>query len=29
MAHPIVTSSEDILSGMPVFSGSRVPVQET
>ena len=27
MAHPIVTSSPDILSGTPVFAGTRVPVQ--
>ena len=27
MAQPIVTSSPDILSGMPVFAGTRVPVQ--
>ena len=27
MAHPIVTSSPDILSGSPVFAGTRVPVQ--
>ena len=27
MAHPIVTSSPDILSGAPVFAGTRVPVQ--
>jgi uncharacterized protein (DUF433 family) len=27
MAHPIVTSSQDILSGTPVFAGTRVPVQ--
>jgi uncharacterized protein (DUF433 family) len=27
MAQPIVTSSPDILSGMPVFTGTRVPVQ--
>ena len=27
MAEPIVTSSRDILSGTPVFAGTRVPVQ--
>jgi uncharacterized protein (DUF433 family) len=27
MAHPIVTSSPDILSGTPVFAGTRVPIQ--
>ena len=27
MAQPIVTSSQDILSGTPVFTGTRVPVQ--
>jgi uncharacterized protein (DUF433 family) len=27
MASPIVTSSPDILSGAPVFAGTRVPVQ--
>ena len=27
MAQPIVTSSPDILSGTPVFTGTRVPVQ--
>ena len=27
MAHQIVTSSPDILSGTPVFAGTRVPVQ--
>jgi len=27
MASPIVTSSPDILSGTPVFAGTRVPVQ--
>lgn len=27
MAHPIVTVSPDILSGTPVFAGTRVPVQ--
>jgi len=27
MAEPIVTSSPDILSGTPVFAGTRVPVQ--
>ena len=27
MAQLIVTSSPDILSGMPVFTGTRVPVQ--
>ncbi len=27
MAEPIVTSSRDILSGAPVFAGTRVPVQ--
>jgi uncharacterized protein (DUF433 family) len=27
MTHPIVTSSADILSGTPVFAGTRVPVQ--
>ena len=27
MREPIVTSSPDILSGMPVFAGTRVPVQ--
>lgn len=27
MANPIVTSSPDILSGTPVFAGTRVPVQ--
>lgn len=27
MTRPIVTSSPDILSGTPVFAGTRVPVQ--
>jgi len=27
MAHPIVTSSPDVLGGTPVFAGTRVPVQ--
>jgi uncharacterized protein (DUF433 family) len=27
MEQPIVTSSPDILSGAPVFAGTRVPVQ--
>jgi uncharacterized protein (DUF433 family) len=27
MGQPVVTSSPDILSGTPVFAGSRVPVQ--
>jgi uncharacterized protein (DUF433 family) len=27
MAEPIVISSADILSGTPVFAGTRVPVQ--
>jgi uncharacterized protein (DUF433 family) len=27
MAEPIVTASPDILSGIPVFAGTRVPVQ--
>jgi uncharacterized protein (DUF433 family) len=27
MAEPIITSSPDVLSGTPVFSGTRVPVQ--
>lgn len=27
MAHVIVTSSPEILSGMPVFADTRVPVQ--
>jgi len=27
MGHPIVTSAPDILSGTPVFAGTRVPVQ--
>lgn len=27
MAQPIVTSSPEILSGAPVFAGTRVPVQ--
>jgi uncharacterized protein (DUF433 family) len=27
MNRPIVTSSPDILSGAPVFEGTRVPVQ--
>jgi uncharacterized protein (DUF433 family) len=27
MPDPIVTSSPDILSGTPVFAGTRVPVQ--
>ena len=27
MPQPIVTSSPDILSGAPVFAGTRVPVQ--
>ena len=27
MAQPIVTSSPDVLSGTPVFTGTRVPVQ--
>ena len=27
MGQPIVTSSPDVLSGTPVFAGTRVPVQ--
>jgi uncharacterized protein (DUF433 family) len=27
MEKPIVTSSPDVLSGAPVFAGTRVPVQ--
>ncbi len=27
MSEPIVTASPDILSGAPVFTGTRVPVQ--
>ena len=27
MPEPIVTSSPDVLSGTPVFAGTRVPVQ--
>ena len=27
MARPVVTSSPEILSGAPVFAGTRVPVQ--
>jgi uncharacterized protein (DUF433 family) len=27
MGHPIVTRSPDVLSGTPVFAGTRVPVQ--
>jgi len=27
VAGPIVTSSPDVLSGTPVFAGTRVPVQ--
>jgi uncharacterized protein (DUF433 family) len=27
MEQPIVTSSRDVLSGAPVFAGTRVPVQ--
>ena len=27
MAQPIVTSSPDIMSGTPVFAGTRIPVQ--
>lgn len=27
MVEPIVTSSPDVLSGTPVFAGTRVPVQ--
>lgn len=27
MVEPIVTASPDILSGTPVFAGTRVPVQ--
>jgi uncharacterized protein (DUF433 family) len=27
MEQPIVTSSPDVLSGAPVFAGTRVPVQ--
>jgi len=27
MAEPIVTSSPDVLSGTPVFAGTRVPIQ--
>jgi uncharacterized protein (DUF433 family) len=27
MGQPVVTSSPDILSGTPVFAGTRVPVQ--
>jgi uncharacterized protein (DUF433 family) len=27
MGEPIITSSPDVLSGAPVFAGTRVPVQ--
>ena len=27
MSDPIVTSSPDVLSGTPVFAGTRVPIQ--
>jgi uncharacterized protein (DUF433 family) len=27
MAHPTVSTSPDVLSGAPVFPGTRVPVQ--
>ncbi len=27
MDHPVVTASPDVLSGTPVFAGTRVPVQ--
>ena len=27
MAQPIVTAQPDVLSGMPVFAGTRVPVR--
>ena len=27
MGQPIITSSPDVLSGAPVFAGTRVPVQ--
>ena len=27
MGQPLVTSSPDVLSGTPVFAGTRVPVQ--
>ena len=27
MGHPIVTCSPDVMSGTPVFAGTRVPVQ--
>jgi uncharacterized protein (DUF433 family) len=27
MGEPIITSSADVLSGAPVFAGTRVPVQ--
>ena len=27
MGQPVVTSSSDLLSGTPVFAGTRVPVQ--
>ena len=27
MVEPVVTSSPDILSGTPVFAGTRVPIQ--
>ena len=27
MSQPLVTSSPDVLSGTPVFTGTRVPVQ--
>lgn len=27
MGEPIITSSADVLSGTPVFAGTRVPVQ--
>jgi uncharacterized protein (DUF433 family) len=27
MGEPIITSSPDVLSGTPVFAGTRVPVQ--
>ena len=27
MAQPLITSTPDVLSGAPVFAGTRVPVQ--
>ena len=27
MERPVVTSSPDVMSGIPVFAGTRVPVQ--